>query len=299
MIHRQHRIVITVLVASKITNGYGFIFGGQGLNFQKTFNPVLEQHAASLEGTTLPIRLAVGGRDAHDESARHLLDGLTLDLSCERLDKKSKQPRVSLPGADGPRPFCSSGPLAFDIAQDASLVDLTGRHNANFKNGCWEVNWREHAYAGYFVCGFDVPQEVKRNDACLIPPGRVYISFPIWEKDVLLEKRIIQKEQDVVISKLEQEREDALKFMEQDSDNLLLMALHFRNAAAAQEKIDFSTKVSGVPMSDYDVVEVGKDGELMLCVQGTVWTKDNSIGRMLSGQTEHVLLGHATLRPAT
>mmetsp|Transcript_30686 Transcript_30686/g.45139 ORF Transcript_30686/g.45139 Transcript_30686/m.45139 type:complete len:302 (-) Transcript_30686:133-1038(-) len=288
-------VTISILIASKITNG--FIFGGQGqgLNGQKTFNPVLEQHALSLEGTSLPIRLAVGGRDSHDASSRQLLDGLVIDLLTERLEKNGPA-RVNLPGADGPRPFQSSGPFGFNIVKDASLIDLTGRHNANIQNGCWEVNWRKDAYAGYFVCGFEVPKEVKRNEQCLVPSGRVYVSFPLWEKGTLEEKRFIKKQQDKVVQKYEREREDAMRFMEQDSDNLLLVALHFRNAAAAQEKIDMTSTLSGIPMSDYDLMEVGENG-LLMCKQGTVWTKDNSFSRLLSGQRDQVLLGHAIIRP--
>ena len=53
-------------------------------------------------------------------------------------------------------------------------MDLTGTRYVSFEHGAWEMIWRRGAKAGALICGFDVPEEVKRNDAS-IPKGRVYV----------------------------------------------------------------------------------------------------------------------------
>ena len=39
--------------------------------------------------------------------------------------------------------------------------------------------WREHAKAGALICGFDLPEEVRRNSAS-IPAGKIYLVSIPW-----------------------------------------------------------------------------------------------------------------------
>lgn len=112
--------------------------------------------------------------------------------------------------------------------------------------------WRRGAKAGAFICGFDVPEEVKRNDAS-IPKGRVYVvgycndwtitfffsldqhnslgsfqTFPVWTEESLqdLRERMVKAEEKAV------EAMDRLKDetrMMSETSNPLMKAMHFRN----------------------------------------------------------------------
>lgn len=61
-----------------------------------------------------------------------------------------------------------------ELLKDGKFVDLTGSKSVSLMNGAWEMIWRRNASAGALICGFDVPEEVKRNDAS-IPKGRLYL----------------------------------------------------------------------------------------------------------------------------
>lgn len=61
-----------------------------------------------------------------------------------------------------------------DILSDGKFVDLTGSKSASLRNGAWEMIWKRNASAGTLMCGFDVPEEVKRNGA-LLPKGRMFV----------------------------------------------------------------------------------------------------------------------------
>ena len=80
-----------------------------------------------------------------------------------------------------------------------------------------------------------------------------------------------------------------------ETTNPLMKALHFRNAAAANEKLSLTKndRYKLVPMTGEDTIEVG-DG-LLLCNKGTVWKKG---GQAFLGTTEHVLLGCAVIKRA-
>jgi hypothetical protein len=61
-----------------------------------------------------------------------------------------------------------------ELIEKGKFVDLTGTRYVSFEHGVWEFIWRRNAKAGAMICGFDVPEEVKRNGAT-IPKGRVYV----------------------------------------------------------------------------------------------------------------------------
>ena len=68
-----------------------------------------------------------------------------------------------------------------------------------------------------------------------------------------------------------------------------MKALHYREAFAAQERLDISGihSVQKLPEPS-DLVAIG--GNLLLCKYGTVWTKD---GTFFGG--DHALLGSSTV----
>jgi hypothetical protein len=149
--------------------------------------------------------------------------------------------------------------------------------------------WKEGAPAGSLLCGFELPQEYKRNDATL-PKGRVYISFPIWTRDTLehmqdQKKRILERASEA----LDLKNEELAKM--QETGNIFLKALHYRNAAAAAEKyyVQPITRMLLVP-SEKEVIPFHHD--LFVTTKGTVWAKDLPNGKQ-------TLLGAASMKAAT
>lgn len=227
------------------------------------------------------LRLDVG---RNKDESHFLVDGLVFELK----DDEAPKGHPSLPGSGGPNPHLSGGARALKVLDDAFFIDLGGKHRVALTDGCWEMVWREDAPAGCLVCGFNVPDDVKRNDAVL-PKGRLYVSLPCWSKDGLAEKQAWKRkvEEEAVQHKLDQKEELAKM---QDATNPLMKALHYRNAAACTEKISNSglggPRMKEIP-SDDDVTPIEND--LLMCTKGTIWTK----GASFFG-AEHVLLGVAT-----
>ena len=97
---------------------------------------------------------------------------------------------------------------------------------------------RRNANAGALICGFDVPEEVARNDAA-IPKGRVYMTFPVWTDESLKhlrERKVIAEGK--AAEALDRLKEASAKMATET--NLLSKALLFREAAKAHEDIDYS-----------------------------------------------------------
>ena len=79
-----------------------------------------------------------------------------------------------LPGANGPNPQLSSGAKSLKLLKEGKFIDHTGSRLAGMEHGVFEMIWRKNAKAGALICGFDVPEDITRNDAS-IPKGRVYV----------------------------------------------------------------------------------------------------------------------------
>ena len=191
-----------------------------------------------------------------------------------------------LPGADGPNPQLSSGAKALNVLRKGQYVDITGSQRVNLEHGVWEMIWRRDASAGALICGFEVPEEIKRNDASL-PVGRVYVTFPVWTTDSLKDLRERKTKAEEVAIQAIQRQEDELRMMK-ETNNPLMKALHFRNACKAQEDLDYSghRSYSSMPL-DRDMIQL--NAGLHLCSLGTVWKKRDSF---FGG--DHVLLGLAS-----
>jgi hypothetical protein len=93
-----------------------------------------------------------------------------------------------MPGADGHQPHLSSGPRRLDVLQEGRYISMLGAQNAKTLNGVWEMNWVKDKPAGTLICGFDIPEEYKRNNA-ILAKGKAYLSFPVWTTKGLDEKK--------------------------------------------------------------------------------------------------------------
>jgi len=279
------RLLSLFAVAAIVTQCNGFL----NLPFVNQANPSLTQYAEAQENALLKIRLDIGQVETTQKGSpvitgnRIGIDGIVVEL---HGNQNANYIHPKLPGADGPNPQLSTGAKALELIKQGKFVDLTGTKYVSFEHGAWEFIWRRNAKAGAFICAFDVPEEVKRNDAS-IPKGRVYVTFPVWTEESLQELRERKvKAEEKAVEAMDRLRDETR--MMGETSNPLMKAMHFRNACKAHEDIDYSgyRSYNAMPLQR-DMVNM-KTG-LFLCSLGTVWTKTDK----LFGSSEQVLLGSA------
>jgi len=271
-------------LAASVVHGFAALSALQ----QEAGNHILAQLANAAGGTLLDMKLDVGSNEQFHMS----LQGLVLELSSEAAVDEL---RPMLPGADGPNTGVSSaGAKTIVIKDEAYFVGMSGKQHVPLNHGCWELVWRENAGAGVIVCGFLLEHDVKRNDASL-EKGRVYMSFPVWTTEGLKGQQEYRRMVEAKAKKHTEDRLDAFKKMD-ETNNVLKKALHFRNAAEADQKLSFvkTASVAMIPLVG-DVMALGTD--MMIITKGTVWTKEESSSLFGGRNIQHTLLGTVTIRP--
>jgi hypothetical protein len=246
-----------------------------------TVKPGLSELVDSQPGQRLSINLDIGQKG---DASRLAISGMVLDLIRDSADTID---HVAMPGKNGPHPKLSSGIRCLNLVKEGSFVSVLGTQVVKTMKGCWEMVWRKDSPAGAILCGFEIPEEYKRNDATL-PKGRIYLSFPVWTKETLAYAR---SEKERILKRAEELLEEKNQAMEkvQETNNPLMKALHYRNAYAAAEKYVMQpvAKVKEVPEED-EVIALQEN--LLLTAKGLVWSKDLPRG-------EQVLLGTANISP--
>lgn len=256
----------------------GFVFKG----FQASANPALAELAKSQSGTVLNLRLDVGTKN---NDSRMYINGLVLELNQEVPSAK----HTSLPGANGPNAGASTGAKSLTIKSEASFIDLNGMQQVPLLHGCWELVWREEAPAGVLVCGFELETDVKRNEA-ILPAGRLYLSFPVWTKDGLVEQQARKEQVERAADEFQTLKKTELKKMD-STNNPIRKALHFRNAVQATEKLE-QVGLGSVKQIPSDNEVAGLQGNLLIATKGFVSTKEDSYFG-----PDHALLGTAYVSP--
>lgn len=251
--------------------------------------PELTRYTGGQTDTILDARLSVG------LTADKLLaiDGFQFQLcNVPMVAKEDDATSIPLPGADGPRPHLSSGIHHMNVIEDGSFINMEGVQNVQFRNGVWEMIWRDGSTAGLIICGFSLDKDARRNDA-MLEKGQVYITWPVWSKDGLDKQQARKAEAAIKYEEYETERNNELEKMS-STPNILRKALHFRNAANAAEKMDWTDlhTMSDVPSAE-DVLEIGEG--LQMVRTGTVWSKTGSFSDSF-GANRQQLLGTATLQ---
>eukprot|EP00978_Attheya_sp_CCMP212_P010024 scaffold24007_cov49-Attheya_sp.AAC.3 len=288
---------ITLACCSSVSGfNLGTAFGVPKL----TQNPSLLKFTDDQSGTLLNIRMDIGAT-VNDEkkttnngdfspASRFAITGLEVQLQEKDADA---YPHPKMPGVDGPHPELSSGARALNLLQFGSFISMNGLEQVELENGCWEMVWRDGAPAGSLVCGFDLLHEAKRNDASLTP-GKVYMTFPIWTEEGLTEAQDIKKQKEAIFKKHLDEKDLQLEMM-QETSNVLMKALHYRNAAAAAEKM-WMTDLKNIKMvpSNDEVIHLEKNG-LLLTTKGLVWRKEE---KAAFKPADHTLLGTAIITPS-
>jgi hypothetical protein len=149
--------------------------------------------------------------------------------------------------------------------------------------------WRKGKPAGTLVCGFEIPQEYKRN-AAVLPESRIFLSFPLWTAEGLKygqeEKKKVEEEAQRFLEKRD---EELYKF--DMTENPIMKALHLRNAVAAVDKYnDMPHDTLEIIPDDHEAMHLQDD--LLLATKGLIWAKDGTF------ESEgHTLLGLATIVP--
>ncbi|CAB9516030.1 expressed unknown protein [Seminavis robusta] len=277
------RVLFAFASTLAVANGLAFdvdIFGA----FKA--NPLLTDFKKSQFGEKFKISMDIKENANDERSPRMSLEGLCVELLQEKAAKKDV---VGLPGANGPHPNSSSGGKGLDVLSHPSFIDIFGTQKVRMEKAAWEVIFRKDAANGALILGFHLPAGAKRNDAH-IDPGRIYLSFDVYDPERLAVRQIERVEAEAKCKEYVQERDDELDKYK-TTNNIFMKALHYRNAAAAVEKIDLSGVrwLSQIP-SDSDVLPLG-DG-LLVKTAGTIWQKEQGfIG------AKHTLLGDAVMTP--
>jgi hypothetical protein len=229
------------------------------------------------------------------EDETHLaIQGMVLELHREPADDVK---RVLLPGSDGPHSQISSGPRRLDVLSEGTYVDLAGTQHVHAFSPCWEMVWIKDKPAGSLICGFEIPQEYKRN-AAILPKGDLYFSFSVWTQAGLLfgqaEKRRLEEEHAQVLA----ERDEHLMKCDMTS-NPIMKAVHIRNAFAATDKLNFFPDRDLESIPDLDQVIKLQD-DLFLMTAGMVWCKsgefDTTVHHNVLGQA-HITTEQSRLLP--
>lgn len=245
----------------------------------------LKDMAVAQEGQKLDIHLQIGQK----KDAPMYLQGLQLVLG-DKIEKS----KVKMPGKHGPHPNLSSGIGGVDVVTEPFFIGMNGRENVLLEDGCWELIWRDGAPAGSLICAFDVPDDYVRNQATLTR-GVVYLSFPVWTAEGLIDMQARKVDVMTRGEALLSDRDAELAKM-QETDNILMKALHYRNAAEAVERFSltgYHRFKEEVPDQE-DVMPI--HGGLLLTTKGTVWTKDKAGGLFFN--KHHNLLGSAVVQNA-
>lgn len=280
--------VLSMTSTIAVTSGYDFssIFRPPKLSV----NPALKTFAESATGVRFDIRLDVTGskNNRANDRSQMSIGGMTLEL--RNVDPSYVHP--AMPGINGPHPQLSTGAKALDIVREGSFVSLQGTKHVSLLNGCWELVWKDGAAAGSLVCGFDLDEDVTRNDATL-PKGRIYLSFPVWDKTSLILAQLEKKEQQARASVLLADKNAEIEKFKVET-NPLVKALHYRNAVVAINKFHESGTIFYKAVPEPNEVFELNDSKLFVTAKGLMWTKD---GSFRSGR--HSLLGTVMLKVAS
>ena len=118
---------------------------------QPAVHPKLKSFAEDSLGKLVQVRLDIGKRASKD---RLSLQGPIVKF----LDSVAKA--IPLPVANGPYPQLSSGNKHLEVVKEGFVIDMNGVKKVPFKEGCWEMTWREGDKSGRIMCGFGLPEPV-------------------------------------------------------------------------------------------------------------------------------------------
>jgi hypothetical protein len=256
-----------------------------GYNKEKA-HPMLSEFAQAQTGILLDIGLDIPQELKDNSSARLYIRNLLLELQTGQLLGDN----VKLPGSSGPNPTCSTGPLGIKVHKEGTFISTKGTQTVHFEKACWEMLWVEGRPAGSIVCGFHLPDDVSRNGAVL-NAGNVYVTFPVFTIDTLETARAKKLDYEITFKKYKDLQHESFEKMD-STHNPFKKAMHFRNAAAANEKASLmrTSAHDNIPTSEDAIIHIGEN--LLLYKEGCIWMK--SVSQM--GTKDHKYVGTASLK---
>lgn len=249
-------------------------------------SPIIPEFISKVnEGILLNVGFDIPRNIKDKTSARLYIKGLSIMLK----NMQAKANHSYLPQKTIGAPITRTGPLKVETHADGHFVSMNGTQNVEFEHGCWEMLWQVGKPAGSVICSFDLARDVSRNDAVL-QAGNVYVTFPVFSKEGLSDLRSRKANYEAEIKKHTDLQAKELKNTN-ESKNLLMKAVHFRRAVAANEKISLmrTNFYDKIPTIDDEIISFGDD--LVLCKKGTVWSK----GSGAKGAKE-IQVGQASLQ---
>ena len=81
-----------------------------------------------------------------------MLKDMVVVLKCDAADNAC----VGLPGSLGPHPQLSSGAHKLQFQNLPKVITMAGEQEVDFRDGAWELVWRDDALAGTVIVGFEV-----------------------------------------------------------------------------------------------------------------------------------------------
>ena len=274
--------IFLILTTASIHQSQSYIFS------RNDVNPNLADLASAQTGTRLNIGLQV----MNPKSLSQLyIDGMAFELQCHLPPQD--RPIISLPGATGQQPELSTGPLHLSQKGEGKFVSIDGTQRVQIEQEAWEMIWVANRPTGSIICGFHLQNPAIRNDAVL-PSGKIFLNFRVWTSEGLHTARNEKMNYERRMAKHMQEQKDALDKLN-STDNPIMKAMHFRNAAAANEMISVmsTSNYETIPMNDEDIVTIG-DG-LLVAKKGSIWTVVHE-KTLLGAKETNAYLGCAILK---
>lgn len=259
---------------------------GSSFIFDKTVAPLsdLGQLVEAQTDRRLSVSLDIGKPEA---VSRLAINEIVFDLS--KHAPSTHHDFVKMPGVHGTRPSLSGGLHTLTTVQDGSFISMTGKKLVKPLKGCWEIIWGNGDPSGSLLCGFEVDQDYKRNDATL-PEGTVYVSFNTWTSEGLKEaqgkkERSTKRANDALKKKDEELAKMAM------TNNPLQKVLHYYKAVNAAEDyyMEPNLRMKRVPSSE-EVIHF--EGDMYVSTKGQVWTQTLPMGKP-------VILGTAKMGSAS
>jgi len=211
------------------------------------------------------------------DTSRLAVNGIVFDLT--KQTPSFKNDFVKMPGLHGPTPSLSGGINTLATVQDGSFISMAGSETVKPLSGCWEIIWRDGAPCGSLICGFEIDQDYKRNDATL-PMGTVYVSFNMWTSEGLKQAQDYKDRSSKKANSAQQKRIEEIEKM-RETTNVLEKARHYYNALSAAEEYTKQpiSKINLVPSSD-EVLHF--EGNMQVSTKGTVWTQNLPDGKPIT-----------------
>jgi len=256
---------------------------GSSFIFEKTLAPLsdLGQLVEAQSDRRLSVGLDIG---KPGEISRLAINGFMFDLT-KRAPSFDNE-FVKMPGVHGLNPSLSGGLNMLTTVQDGSFISMAGNRIVKPLKACWEIIWRDGDPSGSILCGFEVDQDYKRNDA-ILPKGTVYVSFNTWTSEGLKRAQEIKERSTKRANSALNKKDEELSKMA-ETNNVLQKAFHYYNAMSAAE--DYSKE----PVKRMEIVPntnevIHFEGDMYVSTKGQVWTQNLPTGKP-------VLLGRAGMK---